>query len=70
MHGDQGISMLSNKPLEGKVALPLPHSRMQQLFMVFDLSFPFVFASILAGQRKPSVSSILGSLVWFDQCGI
>jgi hypothetical protein len=39
---------------------------MQQLFMAFDFGFPFIIASILAGQGEPSVSSILGSLVWFD----
>jgi hypothetical protein len=27
VHGDEGVTMLSNEPLEGKVALPLPFSR-------------------------------------------
>jgi hypothetical protein len=62
VHGDEGVTMLSNEPLEGKVALPLPFSRMQQLFMSFDLGLPFVFASILVRQGKPSVSSILRPL--------
>jgi hypothetical protein len=59
LHGDKGIAMLSNKPLEGEVALLLLLSCMQQLFLVFDLGFPFVVASMLARQSKPSVSSIL-----------
>jgi hypothetical protein len=52
--------MLSNKPLEGEVALPFPLSCMQQLFLSFDLSIPFVVASsMLARQSKPStISSI------------
>jgi hypothetical protein len=66
LHGDKGVAMLSNKPLEVKVALPLPLSRMQQLFVLFDLGFPFVVASILVGQSKPSISSILRPLEWFD----
>jgi hypothetical protein len=46
--------MLSNEPLKGIVALPLPFSRMQQLFMSFGLGLPFVFASLLIQHGKPS----------------
>jgi hypothetical protein len=69
LHGDEGVSMLSNEPLEGEVALALPQSCMQQLFMSFDLSFPFVVSSMLVGQGKPSISPILGPLKRFDRCG-
>jgi hypothetical protein len=63
--------MLSKKPLKGKVALPLPLSRVQQVFVAFDLGFLFVVASILVGQGKPSLSSILcPALILFDQCSI
>jgi hypothetical protein len=59
LHGDEGVSTLSNEPLKGEVALALPQSRTQQLLMSFDLSFPFVVSSMVR-QGKPSVSPILG----------
>jgi hypothetical protein len=67
LHGDAGVAMQSNKPLEGGVALPFPLSCMQQLFVSFDLSFPFVVASMLARLSKPSFSSILPPLERFDR---
>jgi hypothetical protein len=66
LHGDEGVSMLSNEPLKGKVTLALLQSPMQQLLMSFDLSFPFVVSSMLVRQGKPSVSPIFGPLRRFN----
>jgi hypothetical protein len=70
VHGDEGVMMLSSEPLKGKVALPLPFSRMQKLSMSFDLDLPFVFASILVGQGKASVSPILRPVELFNRCSV
>jgi hypothetical protein len=70
LRGDESESMMSNKPLEGKVALPFPKSRMQQLFVAPDLGFLFVVSSILVGQSEPRHSSILRPLERLDRCGI
>ena len=69
LHGDEGVMMLSNKFLQRKIALSFPFSSMEQLFMSFDLGFPFVRASMLVRQGKPGTlgkNSYLGILVDLD----
>jgi len=62
LHGDEGVAMPGNELLEKKIAPPFPLSSTEQLFVPFDLCFPFVSSSVLVRQGKPGIPSILASL--------
>jgi hypothetical protein len=47
LHGDAGVTVLSNELFKIEVTLTFPLSRVQQLLMPFCLSFPFVITSTL-----------------------
>ena len=47
LHRHKGVSVLSNKPLDGKSDSAFPQSSVEELIVTLDLSFPLVIASVL-----------------------
>jgi len=71
LHQHKGIAMLSNEPLEAKIALAfLPLSCVEKLLVPLDLRFPSAIVSILVGQGKPGIPPIFALLKRFDRSSV
>ena len=67
LHQDKGIAVLGDELLQGKIALSLPRTCVEELLLLLDFRRPFVLPCILPSDCQLCLPALFCLLEWLDR---